>query len=70
MTTLSLRSSILAPLHSVVAAIAGYFEAYAEAASRADEFERLNALTDEELAARGLTRADIGRYVFRDLMAI
>ena len=36
----------------------------AHAASR--NFERLSAMSDERLAARGLTRADIARVAFTD----
>ena len=35
---------------------------------RLSEVEQLRALSDEDLAARGLTRDDIVRHVFRDLM--
>jgi hypothetical protein len=35
-------------------------------ASRAHEIRALNDLSDAELAARGLTRATIAHYVFRD----
>ncbi|TCO73073.1 DUF1127 domain-containing protein [Rhodovulum euryhalinum] len=30
------------------------------------QIERLNALSDEDLAARGLTRQDVIRHIFRD----
>lgn len=35
--------------------------------ARLRELERLNAMTDEQLAARGLRREDIVRHVFRDV---
>lgn len=38
----------------------------AESNSRIKEVERLNAMSDEELAKRGVKRADIVRHVFRD----
>lgn len=41
---------------------------YAAAQSRQDEFTRLNALSDEQLAELHLRREDIARYVFRDLI--
>ncbi|MCO8145551.1 DUF1127 domain-containing protein [Rhodovulum tesquicola] len=33
---------------------------------RTRQIERLNALSDEDLAARGLTRQDVVRHIFRD----
>ena len=38
-----------------------------EANSRIREVERLQALSDEALAAKGIRRDDIVRHVFRDL---
>jgi hypothetical protein len=40
--------------------------AYGESFSRRDQIEALEALSDGELAARGLTRDRIPHYVFRD----
>lgn len=40
---------------------------YARARSRTDEIERLEALSDAELAAHGLTRDRIVMHVFRDI---
>jgi hypothetical protein len=37
---------------------------------RVAEVERLQALSDAELAKRGLRREDIARHVFRDLFYI
>lgn len=48
--------------------IATAFEAYARARSRTAEFEFYNALSDAELAARGLRREDIARHIFRDYL--
>lgn len=42
------------------------FNPYLETLSRAPELERLNALSDEQLARQGLRREDIVRHVFRD----
>lgn len=47
-----------------------WFEAVAEARGRVAEFEALNARTDAQLAAMGLTRADIPRYVWRDMIHV
>lgn len=38
-----------------------------EANSRISEVERLQALSDEALSAKGIRRDDIVRHVFRDL---
>lgn len=63
-----------APKASIAARFArgirNWFEAVAEARGRAAEFEALNARTDAELAAMGLTRADIPRYVWRDMIHV
>lgn len=48
--------------------IGHFFESMALTASRAHEVERLTAMTDEQLAARGLRRDQIAQHVFRDLM--
>lgn len=45
-------------------------ETYARKRSRLGEIERLQALTDTELAARGLTRDRIVLHVFRDMAAV
>lgn len=41
--------------------------AYIEAQSRLPQIARLNAKSDEQLAAMGLSREQIPQYVFRDL---
>ncbi|MFY0632441.1 MAG: DUF1127 domain-containing protein [Vannielia sp.] len=41
--------------------------AMAEANPRMKAVNRLSAMSDEELAARGLKREDIVRHVFRDI---
>ncbi|GHF40947.1 hypothetical protein [Seohaeicola zhoushanensis] len=46
------------------------FRAYAEQRSRSAEINALNALTDEQLAAKGLRREDIPYHVFRDLFYV
>lgn len=33
---------------------------------RSRQLERLSAMSDEELAAKGLNRQDVVRYIFRD----
>lgn len=43
------------------------FLAYADRRARTDQFNRLNAKSDEELKAMGLTRNEIARHVYRDI---
>ncbi len=43
------------------------YEAHARRMSRRDQIEALEALSDAELARRGIERHEIGHYVFRDL---
>lgn len=48
----------------------GLFEALArvgESSHRMKEINRLQAMSDEQLAARGLTRDGIAHHVFRDV---
>ncbi|WP_146586497.1 DUF1127 domain-containing protein [Puniceibacterium confluentis] len=42
----------------------------AESNGRMKAVERLNAMSDAELAARGLQREDIVRHVFRDMFYV
>jgi len=55
-------------LDALFASIGQGFNAYLERRSRQDQIDALNALTDEQLLARGLTRDRIPYHVFRDLM--
>lgn len=57
--------------------MSGFFEgigrgltAFAERSSRMEQIQRLNAKSDAELAAMGLRRQDIARYVFRDVFYV
>jgi len=59
---------------SFFAAIAGFFKSVgislvvaAESQTRMQKIERLQALSDAELAERGLTRDAIVQHVFRDI---
>lgn len=52
------------------ASIAKGMETYAHHLSRMDQVEALNAKTDAELAALGVSRDEIPRYVFRDLFYV
>lgn len=54
---------------SLLAALGQGFNAYLERRARIDAIRHLNAKSDAELAAMGLTRERIPHFVFRDLMA-
>ena len=47
----------------------GFFAAWMDQLARTDRIDALNALSDAELAARGLRREDIARHVYRDRSA-
>ena len=47
-----------------------WFEVVGKEKSREKEFEYFASLTDEQLAAKGLSRNEIARHVFRDLYYI
>ena len=50
--------------------VAGFFDRVAMAQNRSDTVQKLEALTDRELADIGLARADIIRHVYRDIYYI
>ena len=57
---------IAAGLNSLFNGILNFLVSISTAQSRVRQIEFLCALTDEELAERGLSRQDIVRYVYRD----
>ena len=57
---------IAAGLNRVFKGIFNFLVSISTAQSRVRQIEFLCALTDEELAERGLSRQDIVRYVYRD----
>ena len=57
---------IAAGLNRVFNGIFNFLVSISTAQSRVRQIEFLCALTDEELAERGLSRQDIVRYVYRD----
>lgn len=67
-TTLARRNSpfsgILHALRRGFGAIFSFLIAIAEASERYRAFERLNSMSDAELAARGIKREDIVRRIF------
>ena len=73
-TTTEAQSSVLAgarvQLDRFFSCIGQGFNAYLESQGRVEEIERLSCKSDKELAAMGLSREDVPRYVFRDLIHI
>ncbi|TCL00409.1 uncharacterized protein DUF1127 [Shimia isoporae] len=63
---ISLGKIVAAPFH----AIGRFFVAIMENNSRIQRVDALNAMTDEQLAERGIRREDIVRHVFGDYMHI
>ncbi|SFK96314.1 DUF1127 domain-containing protein [Shimia haliotis] len=63
---ISLGKILTAPFR----AIGRFFVAIMENNSRVQRVDALNAMTDEQLAERGLRREDIVRHVFGDYMHI
>ena len=57
---------IAASLNRVFNGILNFLVSISTAQSRVRQIEFLCALTDEELAERGLSRQDIVRHVYRD----
>ena len=54
-------------LKTVFAATGRWFTAVMEANSRQDQVQRLQIMSDTQLAEFGVRREDIVRYVFRDV---
>ena len=61
---------IAAGLNRVFNGILNFLVSISMAQSRVRQIEFLCALTDEELAERGLSRQDIVRYVYRDAYCV
>ena len=74
MTTISTPSALSPALRARIdaffATLGQGVNAYVHTRSRVGEIERLNAMSDAELAEMGLRRDDIPRHVFRDLFYI
>ncbi|WP_133485897.1 DUF1127 domain-containing protein [Aliiroseovarius marinus] len=62
--------SLFAPVRAFFAAIGRGLVVAAENSSRMKRIEAFNAMTDEQLAERGLKRDEIVRHVFQDLMYV
>ena len=66
MTTATTNTALIGQRPSVLARIGAVFFAYADKPARTDQIAALMALSDEDLAARGLTRDSIVHHVFSD----
>ncbi|KUO56659.1 MAG: hypothetical protein APF80_10240 [Alphaproteobacteria bacterium BRH_c36] len=55
--------SALAVAKEVMASVSGFFSAFSRANSAAHAYDRLNHLSDAQLAARGLSREMLGEYI-------
>ncbi|SEM96062.1 hypothetical protein SAMN04488003_10733 [Loktanella fryxellensis] len=62
--------AIRAQIDAFFATIGQGFNAYMVRASRVDRIKALEALSDAELAHKGIARDRIVHHVFRDLMAV
>ncbi|GAA6164157.1 hypothetical protein NBRC116590_18610 [Pelagimonas sp. KU-00592-HH] len=61
------HNSILRVLAAPFVAVGNFLIAIGEANSRAEKANRLQQMSDAELAARGIKREDIVRHVFKDI---
>lgn len=66
-TTTQTRPNIFVRFYE---ALINMSEQYMDARGRASLFRELTAKSDEELAAMGLHRTDIARYVYRDILSV
>lgn len=64
--TATLAETIRHQADALFARIGQGFNAYLETRARSAELDRFFNMSDEELAARGLTRDGIVQHVFRD----
>ena len=55
--------SALAVAKDTMAGVSGFFTAFARANSAAHAYDRLNRLSDAQLAARGLSRDTLAKYI-------
>ncbi|WP_127103980.1 hypothetical protein [Pararhodobacter zhoushanensis] len=65
-TSTDFTPRIRAQIDAFFATLGQGFNAYLEARSRRDEIERLQMMTDAQLADLGTSRDRIVQYVFRD----
>ncbi|MGR3793855.1 hypothetical protein [Vannielia sp. SX4] len=67
-TDTSFAPALRARIDAFFATLGMGLNAYMESRSRMHQINRLNALSDKDLSAMGLTRDEIPRHVFRDLL--
>lgn len=74
-STASIRTAPIRPLAGLsaliakpFAAIGGFLVRMMDGNDRVREVEKLNAMSDAQLARRGLKRENIVRHVFRDMV--
>ena len=58
------------PTQGLFSGLFSWLTHIAETNARVQEVERLQSLSDAELAKKGLKREDIARHVFRDILYI
>lgn len=61
------RTSIIATFFGK---LAGVFDRITDAQARSDDMQRMQGLSDAELAKLGVRREEIVRYVYRDIYYI
>ncbi|MBB5723161.1 uncharacterized protein YjiS (DUF1127 family) [Loktanella ponticola] len=64
-TMMTNREMALAFVRVPFQAVKDVFVAFAHAVSRAEQLETLNEMSDEDLAARGMTRAEAAQAILR-----
>lgn len=64
------RAPLMARIDAFFATLGQGMNAYMHRKSRMDVIDALNAKTDAELAALGITRDGIPAYVFRDMFYV
>ncbi|WP_375690448.1 hypothetical protein [Pseudooceanicola sp. LIPI14-2-Ac024] len=69
-STVSSASGFRARFDNFLTGLGQGFNAYVESRSRVHQIHKLNALSDAELAKRGIKREEIPSYVFRDLFYV
>ena len=70
MADISISAPRRGALSGLAHAIGDFFTLITESNWRVREAERLQAMSDAQLAARGLRREDRARHVFRDVVYI
>lgn len=68
-STISLSDVLRAWFGRTLSAMTKAYDTYVDLASRRHAIAALEALSDAELAERGLSRAEIVPFVFRDRMS-